>query len=70
MELMQALLPTERRKRGVNTNAGDALLIWTLFSGVVGNIFFFSQPGVALIGGLAFGLFLIPYLLQRWINRQ
>lgn len=70
MALLQALLPQERRKRGVNTNAGDALLIWTFFSGVVGNLFFFSRPGVALIGGLAFGLFLIPYLLKRWINRQ
>jgi len=70
MALLQAFLPQERRKRGVNTNAGDALLIWTFFSGVVGNLFFFSRPGVAFIGGLAFGLFLIPYLLKRWINRQ
>lgn len=70
MALLQALLPRERRKHGVNTNAGDALLIWTYFSGVVGNLFFFSRPGVAFIGGLAFGLFLIPYLLKRWINRQ
>lgn len=70
LALLQALLPQERRKRGVNTNAGDALLIWTFFSGVVGNLFFFSRPGVAFIGGLAFGLFLIPYLLKRWINRQ
>lgn len=70
MALLQALLPQERRKRGVNTNAGDALLIWTFFSGVAGNLFFFSRPGVAFIGGLAFGLFLIPYLLKRWINRQ
>lgn len=70
MALLQVLLPQERRKNGVNTNAGDALLIWTWFSGVVGNIFFFSRPGVALIGGLAFGIFLFPYLFKRWINRQ
>lgn len=70
MSLLQLLLPRERRKHGVNTNAGDALLIWTWFSGVVGNIFFFSRPGVALIGGLAFGLILFPYLMKRWVNRQ
>lgn len=70
MTLLHTLLPRERRKNGVNTNAGDALLIWTWFSGVVGNIFFFSRPGVAFVGGLTFALFLFPYLFKRWINRQ
>jgi putative membrane protein len=70
MALLQLLLPQERRKHGANTNAGDALLIWTWFSGVVGNLFFFDRPGVAFIGGIAFAIFLIPYLLKRWINRQ
>ena len=70
MALLQTLLPQERRKNGVNSGAGDVLLIWTWFSGVVGNIFFFSRPGVAFIGGLAFGIFLFPYLFKRWINRQ
>ena len=70
MALLQTLLPQERRKNGINSNAGDVLLIWTWFSGVVGNIFFFSRPGVAFIGGLAFGIFLFPYLFKRWINRQ
>lgn len=68
--LLQLLLPRERRKNGVNTNAGDVLLIWTWFSGVVGNLFFFSRPGVAFVGGLAFGIFLLPYLFKRWINQQ
>ena len=70
MALLQLFLPRERRKNGVNTNAGDALLIWTWFSCVVGNLFFFSRPGVALVGGFCFSLFLFPYLLKRWINRQ
>ena len=70
MALLQLLLPQERRKNGANTTAGDALLIWTWFSGVVGNLFFFDRPGVAFIGGIAFAIFLIPYLLKRWINRQ
>jgi putative membrane protein len=33
-----------------------------LFSGIVGNIFFFDRPGVALFGGVVFGLVLIPYV--------
>lgn len=70
MALLQLLLPQERRKNGVDTSAGDALLIWTCFSGVIGNLFFFVRPGVALIGGITFGAFLLPYLLKRWINRQ
>jgi putative membrane protein len=40
----------------------DALLFWTWFAGVIGNLFFFDQPGVAFIGGLVFGLFLLPYI--------
>lgn len=70
MTLLQLLLPRERRKNGVSTNAGDAFLLWTWLSGVIGNIFFFSRPGVALVGGLAFGIFLLPYLFKRWINQQ
>lgn len=70
MAMLQVFLPQERRKNGVNSHAGDAFLIWTWFSGVVGNIFFFSRPGVALVGGFAFGIFLFPYLFKRWINRQ
>lgn len=70
MTILQLLLPRERQKNSVNSSAGDALLIWTWFSGVVGNLFFFSRPGVALIGGIAFGLFLAPYLFVRWMNRQ
>jgi len=70
MSILQLLLPIERRKNGVNTNAGDALLMWTWFSGVVGNIFFFDRPGVAFVGGTAFAIFLFPYLFKRWINRQ
>jgi putative membrane protein len=70
MVLLQIFLPRERRKNGVNTTAGDLLLFWTWFSGVVGNIFFFARPGVALVGGLCFGIFLFPYLVKRWINQQ
>ena len=70
MGLLQLLLPRERRKDGANSSAGDALLLWTWFSGVIGNLFFFARPGVALVGGVTFGIFLAPYLLKRWINRQ
>jgi hypothetical protein len=33
-----------------------------LFSGVIGNLFFFDRAGVALIGGIAFVIWAAPYL--------
>jgi putative membrane protein len=40
----------------------DLFLAWTLFSGVIGNLFFFDRAGVALIGGIAFVIWAAPYL--------
>jgi putative membrane protein len=62
MALLNLILPKERRKAGVNSTIPDVFLGWTLFSGVVGNLFFFDRAGVALIGGIAFALWIAPYL--------
>jgi len=62
MALLNLVLPKERRKKGVNSTIPDIFLGWTLFSGVVGNLFFFNRPGVALLGGIAFTLWISPYL--------
>lgn len=64
MAMLHSLLPKERRKKLERTKHIDLFLIWTLFSGVVGNIFFFHEPGVALIGGIAFAIFLAPFLYK------
>jgi putative membrane protein len=62
MAILHRALRRDRRKVTRTTSIPDFYLIWTYFAGVVGNIFFFDRIGVALSGGIVFGLFLIPYL--------
>ena len=62
MALLNLILPKERRKTGVNSTIPDIFLGWILFSGVVGNLFFFDRMGVALFAGLAFAIWIAPYL--------
>lgn len=62
MALLNLILPKERRKAGVNSTIPDLFLAWTIFSGVVGNLFFFDRIGVALVGGLAFAIWIAPYI--------
>ena len=67
--LLNKVLPRERRKEGASLRAVDAYLLWTLFGGFVGNLFFFDRPGIAFLFGTAFGAFLAPYLFSRWLGR-
>jgi len=67
--ILHLILPRELRKIGASHAAVDAYLIWTLFSGVIGNLFFFSRPGVAVFAGAVFGAVLTPYLFTRWLGR-
>ncbi len=69
MAILHIALPKEHRKRGANTTLIDLALIWTWFSGVVGNLFFFHRTGVALFGGFVFAFVLIPYLFQARFGR-
>jgi len=62
MAILNKFLQVDRRKTKTSTLVPDLFLFWTLFSGIVGNIFFFNRPGVALFGGLVFGLVLLPYI--------
>ena len=62
MALLNLILPKERRKGGVNSTIPDIFLAWTLFSGVIGNLFFFDRPGVALFAGSAFLIWATPYI--------
>jgi putative membrane protein len=39
-----------------------ALLGWTWLGSVVANVAFFGRPWVALYGGLALGVLVVPYL--------
>lgn len=69
MAILHVALPKERRKRGANFLAAEIFLGWTWFAGVVGNLFFFHRPGVALVGGIVYGLFLVAYLFNSRFGR-
>jgi putative membrane protein len=62
MAILNLALRKDRRKVATSTAVPDFFLMWTWFSGVVGNLFFFDRPGVALIGAVVFGLVLLPYI--------
>ncbi|MEN9324538.1 MAG: hypothetical protein RL414_292 [Actinomycetota bacterium] len=69
MALLHRLAPKDRRKNGASTSVVDFYVMWTLFSGVVGNIFFFHTPGVAFIGGISFAALFFPYLVATRLGR-
>jgi putative membrane protein len=62
MAILHKMLRRDRRKTTASTSIPDFFLLWTWFAGVVGNLFFFDRAGVAVIGGVVFGVFLIPYV--------
>lgn len=69
MALLHALTPKERRKSGAPSTVIDIYIAWTIFSGVVGNLFFFDAPGVAFLGGVSMAALFIPYLLASRLGR-
>jgi len=62
MAILHKMLRRDRRKTTASTSIPDFFLLWTWFAGVVGNLFFFDRTGVAVISGVVFGVFLIPYV--------
>jgi uncharacterized membrane protein len=69
MALLNRVLPKERRKRGAGFLAIDIFLLWTWFAGIVSNLFFFHQPGIALFAGIAFSLIIGPYFFETRFGR-
>jgi putative membrane protein len=69
MGLLNKILPKERRKVGASVFAVEIYLAWILFAGIIGNIFFFSTPGVAIIGGVFFSIILLPYFYIAHFGR-
>jgi len=67
--LLHLVLPKERRKVGPSSVVPDIFLLWTLLSGIVGNLFFFHRPGIAGIGGLLFGAVMAPYFFSITLGR-
>ena len=69
MAILNVSLPKEQRKYGSSLIAIDIFLAWSLFGGIISNLFFFGRPGVALFGGLFYTLALAPYFFARWLGR-
>ena len=68
--LLNLTLPRERRKVAASLAAVDALLVWTLFAGFIGNLFFFDRPGLAFFGTAIMGALLIPYFFSSWLGNK
>ncbi len=58
-------LPRDRGSEAVPA----VLLVWTLVGSVLGNVFWFGETSVAITGGVAMGLFVLPYLWSLWQSR-
>lgn len=67
--LIHQLLPKDRRKISASFTSIDICLAWIWLFHVVANLFYFSKPGTALLGGLAFGALLAPYLASRYLGQ-
>lgn len=46
------------------------MLTWTYASSVLANLVFFDRPSVALFGGIAMGLVLVPWWWRLWSQPQ
>jgi putative membrane protein len=68
--ILHVILPRERRKDSASLVAVDALLLWTLFSCIIGNLFFFDRPGLAIFGGFILAALLIPYFFSSWLGNK
>ena len=66
--LLNVALPFERRKESASLRAVTILLTWVLFSGFIGNLFFFDRPGLALLGSLVYGAFATPFIYKSWLG--
>lgn len=69
MAILHKVLPKERLKVGASAAVVELFLTWTLLSGVIGNIFFFDTPGVALSAGVPFLILLVPYYFLSHLGR-
>lgn len=65
MALLSMLLPRDRASETVPAT----LLLWTYIGSVAGNVFWFGTGSIALAGGIAMGLLVIPYVWVLWQSR-
>jgi len=67
--VLHLITPREKRKGSATFRTTDIFLLWTLFSGIIGNLFFFGRPGIAFFAGGIYGMVFAPYFFNRWLGR-
>jgi putative membrane protein len=70
MAILDRALQKERRSVGKSRAIPEIFLFWSWISGVIGNLYFFDRPGVALVGGIALGVIVIWYFLAVKFGRS
>jgi putative membrane protein len=70
MAILDRFLQKERRSTGISRAIPEIFLFWSWISGIVGNIFFFEQTGVAILGGSALGVIVVWYFLSVKFGRS
>ena len=68
--LLNLVLPFERRKESANLTAVTVLLGWVLFSGFVGNLFFFDRPGLAFFASAVYGVLVAPFIYKSTLGES
>lgn len=69
MLVLTVLLPRDDARRPADESVPAFLLAWTWVGYVLGNVFWFGTGSVALVGGVALGLLVLPYLWSLWQSR-
>ncbi len=65
MLVLTVVLPRDRADESVPAT----LLVWTWVGYVIGNLYWFGTDSVALVGGVALGLLVLPYCWALWQSR-
>jgi uncharacterized membrane protein len=69
MLVLSAVLARPGKRQHVDESVPAALLMWTWVGYVVGNLYWFGTDSVALVGGIALGLLVVPYCWSLWQSR-
>ena len=68
MAILNYFLPKERRKGGLDFKLVVFLLSWNWVFQLLVNIFVFQNYGVAVMGGISFGILLIPLVYKSLLG--
>ena len=67
---LNLILPFERRKEHASHSAVTILLSWVLFSGLIGNLFFFDRPGLAVFAFAIMGALAAPFIFKSTLGES